>query len=189
MDSPYFPERSFETDPERDLFWRRFYEYVLRSARESPLYGEQSPAGETFRFFASEGFSGIVRVHRNGPLRELIAKQLHLEAPGSLDEASWRVTEHRRELRPREWRDVQALAKKADLWALTPRQGPEGFDGFHCVVESQTAGLYRAVDRWCPGRDPFGRLCSYFVSLYDSLVEPERRRWFLRRPSLSQRFF
>lgn len=188
MDSPFFPDGCFDVDLGADRFWRELYEDILRTAREPSLYGGQEEDGQHYRFFCSEGFAGVVRVQRIGPRRELIAKRLDLEASGSCEAAIWRVTEYRRQLDSQEWQDLQALADAADLWKMPPRQGPEGLDGFHCVVESRKAGRYRAVDRWCPEFDAFGRLCRRFVSLYDSLVEPERRRRSFLGRRLSRRF-
>lgn len=188
MTQSFFPAGSFSGNANVDAFQRELYSYKLRVAGELPLWNSLLHGDEHYRFFTSEGsFSGIVRVQRVGMTRDLVVKRLRLDRPGGPDEARWSVTEYQRELSPREWTRFETLLFKANVCEMAPWDDPIGLDGFHCVIETRDSRRYHSVDRWSPRRDNFGKLCDYFVSLYDGLVERPHPWWRLQGRRITRR--
>lgn len=189
-DSPYFPVGCFHNNPDYDWVSRGMYEYKLRIANEEPLCNVEQSTGDRYRFFTSEGFSGVVRIEALGPDYELTAKALKLTRSGTFslfhpsesDGARWSVKEYRGRLRPREYRRFQKLLENANLWDMPTWEEIYGCDGYRCV-EVQSGTRYHVVDRWGAAGD-FRRLCEYFVELFNDVTSRSRPWWRLGRKRL-----
>jgi hypothetical protein len=176
-ESEVFPSGSFSEDPDWDQIYRELYEQRLGVAGE-PSFWAAEPVGERYRFLASEQFWGIVRVEAGPGTAELVAKRLTVEVVAAGASANWAVGEFRRPLTERELERFRGLIERAGFWSLPSRNDRFGLDGYHSLFEARVGGRYHLVDRWCPDRDGFARLCRFCESLYRAEAEPRRRWWF-----------
>ena len=171
MAAQFFPSGCFSSDPNVDSIWQKLYSYRLEAARETPLCLRKIEGPATVcRFFFSEGVGVIVRIEHTDESTELVAKQLDLKEPGSIHEAVWSFTEHRRPLLAPDWIKVANLINACDYWNMPSEPNLDGLDGFHCIVEVAQYDRYHIVDRWCPCNDQFAELCEALLRFWELTV-------------------
>lgn len=89
------------------------------------------------------------------------------------------------ELNARQFETLEQAVRRASFWSLRRNEGlSSGLDGWNAVFEAGLADRHHVIERWCPERTPFGKLCDDFATIHDHMWDVRRpwwKRWWGRR--------
>lgn len=174
----FFPLKTDVPNRGWSACYRSLFATYLINMGESSLYTSKTASANVFRFFALEKPSSVVTVYIDNDNAFAVCKRIdRIKENGrvfTFAEQRLGLTKHDRKL-------LLANIELAGFWSLSIDGEPPGLDGFRYVVEAKAGDRYHAVDRWCPTKGKFAKLCQTFLRIHDRAWNLQSKtRWWSR---------
>lgn len=147
QDTPlYFLNKHFDLPPNDTAGRLIWYSWILKDFREPILYSDTSET-IVYRLFT---IGRVIRIEKDSTSCKIIVK-LHQGAKTI-------------NVSTQDWNRLQKRIKRSNYWQMKPRDR-QGHDGYNFILEARVGGCYKVVDRWCPKKSRYRRLCKYIIEL------------------------
>jgi hypothetical protein len=167
-DEPFFPDRVFDADKERNDFIAEWYSKHLKAMNEPSLWklsqGDRSAVA--YRFLWLPTFDRPVSIRLVKSDAEVVLHAVELDGRGGYEPGKIAVAK-RITLSGKQWGEFQRRLDKLEFWAMpTEDRHRDGVDGDQLILEGVMAGKYHIVDRWTPrAGDQYAELCRCMLTL------------------------
>lgn len=174
----FFPLKTDMPNDGWNACYRQWITAHLIAMGESPLYASEATSADVYRFLSLEKPSSVVTIHIDDEIAFAVCKRIDTITDNG---RAFTFVEQRLDLTKYDRQTLLMNVELSGFWSLSIDGEPHGLDGLRFVVEAKVGDRYNVVDRWCPTRDPFAKLCQMFLNMQDrAWTRKSKSRWWLR---------